>query len=301
MPAAPLVRRALSSGLLTGALVFSASFPGTTSVAGATGAATTHTVSRAATAAQRDSIFRLYRAYFLRNPDNAGLNYWAEKYASGQWTLSAISEFFASSPEFKSRYGSLTNAQFVNLIYRNVLGRNPDAGGQSHWVQRLSGGTSRGAVMIGFSESPEFIKKTGTRAPGPAAASWMTEMAGLVNSERGRRGLGPLQLCAPLNSAAQTQSNHQARIGAMTHIGPDGHDHTSRVTQAGYQWTWSGENVAAGGTTFGVAAIFGAWVASNGHLANIINPNFEHLGLARSTGADGTVYWTQVFAAGGTC
>lgn len=300
MPASPLVRRALVSGILSGALLFPAA---TSATSVAATPATTHTVSRAATPAQRDSIFRLYRAYFLRNPDNAGLNYWAEKYASGQWTLSAISEFFASSPEFKTRYGSLTNAQFVNLIYRNVLGRNPDAGGQSHWVQRLSGGTSRGAVMIGFSESPEFIKKTGTRAPGstPAPSSWTDEMIRLLNAERARAGMGPLSLCGRLNVAAQGHSNYQAASGVLSHTGSGGSNPGNRIDSAGYAWTSYAENVAFSGPGYAVADIVKMWMASPGHRANILNPNLVHVGLARTPDKAGDMYWTQDFGSGGSC
>ena len=43
-------------------------------------------------------------------------------------TLSAISARFASSSEFVRRYGTLTNRQFVELVYVNVLGRAGESG-----------------------------------------------------------------------------------------------------------------------------------------------------------------------------
>jgi len=50
----------------------------------------------------------------------------------GQGTsLDEISDAFASSPEFQQTYGSLNNAEFVTLVYRNVLGRDPEPGGES--------------------------------------------------------------------------------------------------------------------------------------------------------------------------
>jgi uncharacterized protein YkwD len=302
VPDRPLLRRALAAGFLALSLLATVLTGLGTSPAGAVAVSPAGaTVTRAATPAQRDSVYRLYRAYFLRAPDTAGHAYWAEEYASGRRPLVAISESFARSGEFVARYGSLTQAQFVALVYRNVLGRAPDKAGEDHWVQRLRGGTSRGAVMVGFSESPEFQRKTGTRPPGPVTPSWVTELVGLVNAERARYGLGPLLLCARLTAAAQGHSDHQARIRTMTHVGADGSDHGVRITRAGYQWIWSGENVARGGPEFGVAAIFQAWLASSGHRANILHPAFVHLGVARTTGADGDVYWTQDFGSGGTC
>jgi uncharacterized protein YkwD len=296
MSVPPLLRRALAAGALLLSLNLTV-----TGVPPAAGAPTTPGVARAGTPAQRDSVLRLYRAYFLRAPDASGHGYWSEEYASGRRSLTAISEFFARSGEFVGRYGSLTHDQFVVLVYRNVLGRAPDQAGEDHWVQRLRGGTSRGAVMVGFSESPEFQRKTGTTPPGRATASWITELIGLVNAERARHGLGPLLLCGRLTAAAQGHSDHQARIGAMTHVGVDGSDHGARATRAGYQWIWSGENVARGGPEFGVAAIFQAWLSSSDHRANVLHPAFVHMGAARTTGADGDVYWTQAFGSGGSC
>ena len=68
---------------------------------------------------------------------------------------------FAASAEFKSIYGQVGNADFVRLVYRNVMGREPETGGFQYWVSRLDQGTSRGGVMTGFSESSEFRSRSG--------------------------------------------------------------------------------------------------------------------------------------------
>lgn len=102
---------------------------------------------------------RLYRAYFLRNPDHDGLEFWVSRRRAG-WSLDRISNEFAASAEFTKRYGSLTSGQFVDLVYRNVMGRAPDQAGRVFWEGRLAAGTSRGKVMTGFSESPEYRTKT---------------------------------------------------------------------------------------------------------------------------------------------
>jgi len=44
----------------------------------------------------------------------------------------------------------------VTLLYANVLGRAPDAAGLAGWVSMLAGGASRGSVLLGFSDSPEY-------------------------------------------------------------------------------------------------------------------------------------------------
>ncbi|MEO6629124.1 MAG: DUF4214 domain-containing protein [Aquihabitans sp.] len=117
-----------------------------------------------ATLQQKDSIFRLYQAYFLRAPDAGGWTHWANTYVKGG-SLAKISNVFAGSSEFKNRYGDLSNAGFVDLIYKNVFYRQADPPGSRYWTSVLDGGRSRGLVMIGFSESPEFIKLTATLPP----------------------------------------------------------------------------------------------------------------------------------------
>lgn len=112
------------------------------------------------------SVDRLYLAYFLRTPDSEGLAHWKEQRTRGA-SLAAISDAFANSTEFRNRYGSLSNGGFVDLVYRNVLGRGPDAGGFAHWIEVLSRGGSRGAVMLGFSDSQEFKGKAGAVTPDP--------------------------------------------------------------------------------------------------------------------------------------
>jgi hypothetical protein len=105
----------------------------------------------------------LYLAYFNRIPDHAGLTGWVNFFRSGGTsppTLEQISGAFAQSAEFQLTYGTLSNTQFVNLLYLNILGRTPDPAGLQGWVNQLNAGMSRGKVMVGFSESLEFQDKT---------------------------------------------------------------------------------------------------------------------------------------------
>lgn len=106
-------------------------------------------------------VARLYFAYFLRIPDYAGLQYWIGQFKTGT-SLATISQNFAASTEFVNRYGSLTNVQFVTLIYQNVLGRAPDAAGLAYWIGQLGTGVTRGSVMLSFSDSPEYKSVIGS-------------------------------------------------------------------------------------------------------------------------------------------
>jgi hypothetical protein len=114
------------------------------------------------------SLHRLYRAYFLRDPDATGLAYWQDILASGRLTLGGISQLFATSAEFTERYGNVSNRAFVELVYRNVMGREGDQAGIDWWTGLLDRGYSRGEIMVGFSDSVEFKQRTGM-PPAPTA------------------------------------------------------------------------------------------------------------------------------------
>lgn len=110
------------------------------------------------------TVYRLYRAYFLREPDADGFTYWLAQYRWG-YPLDAISDDFARSTEFVRMYGSLTDRQFVLRVYLNVLGREPDQGGYDYWLRQMAAGLRRGGLMIAFSDSAEFREKTATSVP----------------------------------------------------------------------------------------------------------------------------------------
>ena len=107
-------------------------------------------------------VARLYQAYFGRDADVDGLKFWIDRVERG--SLNPVSSSFAASSEFKTKYGALSNRDFVELVYDQVLGRQSDTGGINFWTAQLdSAARSRGQVMTGFSESSEFKRKTRAR------------------------------------------------------------------------------------------------------------------------------------------
>ncbi len=107
-------------------------------------------------------VVRLYYAHFQRPPDYDGLLHWTGVARSGR-TVAEISEEFVESREFEITYGSLSDAQYVDQVYRIVLGRGADAGGAAYWTDELGRGVSRGALMVAFSDSTEYRKATAGR------------------------------------------------------------------------------------------------------------------------------------------
>ncbi len=103
-------------------------------------------------------IARLYFGFFLRIPDYAGLLFQMNELRTGT-PLTVIANNFSQSPEFTAIYGALDNAQYVALLYQNMLGRTAAQGEIDYHVARLTGGATRGEVAAGFTESPEFVAR----------------------------------------------------------------------------------------------------------------------------------------------
>ena len=102
-------------------------------------------------------MFRVYNAAFNRFPDSDGLEYWIEKNSSGENTERQVAESFLASSEFKEKYGEdVSNEQYVNNLYNNILGRDADADGYNYWVGQLNSGIEdRSELLLGFAESSE--------------------------------------------------------------------------------------------------------------------------------------------------
>jgi secreted trypsin-like serine protease len=110
--------------------------------------------------ARSGGVIRLYKAIFLRAPDSAGLTFWMGEINRGV-SLKRIADLMVRAQEFKTMYGSLGDADFVDLVYDNVLGRPPSDTDRTYWATELSSGRrTRGQVMVGFSESAEYRTAT---------------------------------------------------------------------------------------------------------------------------------------------
>jgi hypothetical protein len=98
--------------------------------------------------------YRLYQAAFNRKPDEAGLGFWISVLAGGT-SLADAAGYFQASAEFQSTYGKVDDAQFVQLVYSNVLHRPAEPAGFDFWLGQMKNGMARQAVLAFFSESDE--------------------------------------------------------------------------------------------------------------------------------------------------
>lgn len=107
----------------------------------------------------------------------------------------------------------------------------------------------------------------------------------------------PVALSDVLTAAAAAHARDMARTQTLDHRGSDGSSSADRVTRAGYTWRAVGENIASGQKDGD--AVVAAWLASPGHCATLMGPQFTEMGLAfaLAPGANPGIYWAQEFAA----
>ncbi len=104
--------------------------------------------------------YRLYQAAFDRTPDIEGLTFWTKTFDTGGLTLSEMAQSFIDSAEFANLYGAqgtVSDVEFITLLYNNVLDRDPDAEGFDYWLGQADAGISRADTLRYFSESAENI------------------------------------------------------------------------------------------------------------------------------------------------
>ncbi|TXN60553.1 DUF4214 domain-containing protein, partial [Methylobacterium sp. WL6] len=115
--------------------------------------AVTHDVSSPA-----GEAYALYDGLLGRTPDAPGLEGWANALTHGA-SLHDVSLSFLASEEFTAKYGGAyttgSDDAFVQYLYHEALGRDPDAQGEASWVSFLASGESRADVAFEFALSPE--------------------------------------------------------------------------------------------------------------------------------------------------
>ncbi|KPA96862.1 CAP domain-containing protein, partial [Pseudomonas asplenii] len=105
----------------------------------------------------------------------------------------------------------------------------------------------------------------------------------------------PLAWNALLAGAAEGHSRNMANSNFFDHQDRDGHTPGDRAELAGYLAQQIGENIAAGQDS--ARKVVDGWLASPGHCANLMNPQFHEMGGAYAVDpkSDSGIYWTAMF------
>ncbi len=122
------------------------------------------------------------------------------------------------------------------------------------------------------------------------------EVFALVNKERAKEGLSELEWSDELARAAKGHSIDMAENHYFSHTSLDGREFDERIENEGMSMGFGGENIAAGSKT--AKDVMEQWMNSPGHRANILQPEFEKIGVGLAFSKDSKYgyYWTQCFA-----
>ncbi|MGH9184485.1 MAG: CAP domain-containing protein, partial [Acidimicrobiales bacterium] len=108
---------------------------------------------------------------------------------------------------------------------------------------------------------------------------------GSINAVRAANGLGGLGVSGQLASAAQSWAQHMADIGGIAH-------NPNLGSSVSANWVRLGENVGVG---YDVGGLMDAFVASSSHYRNIVQADFNYVGVGSVWGGDGRLYTTHLF------
>lgn len=132
----------------------------------------------------------------------------------------------------------------------------------------------------------------------PAFSSAITHenIVSLTNESRKIFGLNTLKANSVLNHAAQEKANDMAAKGYFAHNSPDGRAPWDFIKAAGYEYVMAGENLAV--NFYEAESVEQAWMDSPSHKANILNKNFEEIGIGIAEGQYGgrtSIFVVQMF------
>ncbi len=124
-------------------------------------------------------------------------------------------------------------------------------------------------------------------------SAYQKEVVDLVNIERSKAGLNPLTLDSSISNVATKKSQDMIDNNYFSHNSPTYGSPFDMLKKFGISYKTAGENIAMGQKT--PKEVVNAWMNSEGHRKNIMNPNFSKIGVGVAQKSGGSIYWTQIF------
>ena len=149
-----------------------------------------------------------------------------------------------------------------------------------------SGGTTSGSTSSGSSSS-------GNTTNTSTMSSDEKEVFDLINKQRTNNGLTALKMDSEVLNVARIKAKDMVDNNYFSHNSQTYGSPFDMMKQFGISYRTAGENIAKGQKT--PQEVVTAWMNSEGHRKNILNPNFTNLGVGIAKDSKGTTYWTQMF------
>ncbi len=158
----------------------------------------------------------------------------------------------------------------------------------------LSDGTRFNVTLKGVRENDYFDGDASDEA-------W--DVLALTNAERERQNLSALTMSDGLTAGAEIRVQEITALGASgvldvyKHDRPGGISYATVFEEVGKHYRAHGENIQAGAAS--PEAVMKAWIDSPAHYANIVNPDFQKLGVGYNyddtDSSNQRYYWEQLF------
>jgi len=98
-----------------------------------------------------------------------------------------------------------------------------------------------------------------------------------TNQERQKEGLGVLKYNPDLSISAQAKANDMFSKGYWAHTSPDGTSPWDFFKQIDYKYSYAGENLAK--DFYDTESLMKAWIKSPTHRENVVNTNYQEIGI----------------------
>ena len=252
-----------------------------------------------------------------------------ENIAAGQRTPEEVVQGWINSPGHRANMLN-PNYEYLGVGYHQEKSDTGNVNYQHYWTQNFGGGgtppngtnvSNNSSGNSNNANTPSNNSGTSTEnnnsgdnnpstgpgnnnSPTNSSDDFTKQVLQLTNDFRQENGLKPLEWDPELATAAQKHSDNMGQQDFFSHTGKDGSQPWDRTKAAGDDNNRIGENIAAGQRT--PEEVVQGWINSPGHRANMLNPNYEYLGVGyhQEKPDTGRVnyqhYWTQNFGGGGT-
>lgn len=151
-------------------------------------------------------------------------------------------------------------------------------------------------VLFTSSISIQYLKQNHAQVLGISYSINTEELLRETNRQRVENGLPELSLNDQLMQAAQGKASHMMTNHYWAHFAPDGTTPWQFIKNAGYNYTYAGENLAKGFTESD--SVVTAWMNSPSHRENILSQKYNEIGFAILEGnldGEDTVLVVQMF------
>lgn len=170
--------------------------------------------------------------------------------------------------------------------------------GKSNTATNTNQTTGMGTVTPAPTAGNTAGTNTGTKGGGTTAAGSGTmasdesRILQLVNAERAKTGAKALSSNSDCTKLARMKSQDMVDKNYFSHQSPTYGSPFDLLKSYNVSYMYAGENIAMNQSA---DAAFKAWMNSEGHKKNILNPNFTELGVGIAPKGSGSYIYTQLF------